>query len=100
MSGNQESNQRISIHFPDELKRGAYANTVNINFTREEFILDFILLAPGSASVTSRVVMHPFNVRRMLTALAENLKRYETQMGAAVSSPPSVQSFGNETQNK
>ncbi|MEW5733882.1 MAG: DUF3467 domain-containing protein [Thermodesulfobacteriota bacterium] len=81
--------KEIRIHFPEKLHGGVYANNMQVNHTREEFVLDFLMLAPPAGAVTARVVVSPGHMKRMLAALAENVAKYEEQFGEiAASSPP------------
>jgi hypothetical protein len=74
--------QEIKIHFPDEIKGGAYANNMIVAHTKEEFILDFIMTAPPRGIVTARVIVSPGHIKRIYNALAENIARYENNYGA------------------
>lgn len=72
----------VNIKIDDEELKGRYANLLRITHTREEFILDFINLAPPQGVVTSRLVISPGHLKRIIGALQENLKRYEDNFGA------------------
>jgi hypothetical protein len=73
--------RRLDIKIGDEELKGRYANLVRISHTREEFILDFINFVPPQGAVTSRVVMSPGHVKRLVRALAENVAGYEKNFG-------------------
>ena len=81
--GNRQAAQgrRLDIKIGDEELKGRYANLVRVNHTREEFILDFINFVPPQGAVTSRVVMSPGHVKRLIRALGENIARYEGSFG-------------------
>lgn len=69
----------ISVEVPDNLKAGAYANTVNIAITsNDETIFDFIFVHPTlkTAVVVSRVVI-PLKVAKSLNMIMQ------TQLGKA-----------------
>jgi hypothetical protein len=53
-----------------------------VSHTREEFILDFLMVSPPAGTVTARVVLSPGHARRVLAALAENIRKYEAAFGA------------------
>jgi len=82
--------KEVKISFPESLRGGVYSNTMFINHTKEEFILDFMMITPPVGSVTARVITSPGHAKRMLSALAENLKKYEAKFGRilAASEPP------------
>jgi len=73
--------QDIKVYFPNEIKGGVYANNMLVVHTREEFVMDFIMLAPPEGAVTARIVVSPGHVKRILNALAENISRYEAAFG-------------------
>ncbi len=81
MEGGQKPLE-IPVMFPDHLKGGVYANNMSVAHTREEFVLDFLLVAPPSGSVTARVIVSPGHAKRLVAALAENLRKYEETFGA------------------
>ena len=47
-------------------------------------MLDFMFLQPGrkEAKVGSRVILSPLQAKRLLSALADNVNRYERRFGA------------------
>jgi len=85
------ANEReIPIKIPEGVLAGVYANQMVVRHSREEFILDFITLTPPEGVVSARVIVSPGHLKRMITALAENLGRYEKSFGAVAASdaPP------------
>jgi len=79
-----EAKQEIQIAFPDELKGGSYANSMLVAHTKEEFIVDFLLVAPPTGAVTSRVILSPGHMKRVLAALEESVAKYENMYGTIV----------------
>ena len=73
--------QEIRVAFPEHLKGGVYSNNMFITHTKEEFIMDFLMIAPPTGAVTARVVMSPGHMKRVITALQTNLKKYEDKFG-------------------
>lgn len=71
-----------------ENAEGRFSNVVMITHTASEFILDFAVMMPGMQKprVVSRIVLTPEHARRFLSALAENIKRYESRFGPII--PP------------
>jgi len=66
-----------------------------VTHTREEFILDFMMITPPSGTVTARVVISPGHMKRMVVALTENLKKYESKFGKlTVAAEPSKSTIG------
>ena len=52
-----------------------------VGHTREEFVIDFMMVVPPVGTVTSRVIISPGHVKRMIAALQENVKKYESRFG-------------------
>ncbi len=74
--------KKIPVEFPSNLKGGVYANNMMVMHTREEFILDFLMVGPNAGAVTARVIMSPGHTKRMIAALQENLRKSEQQHGS------------------
>ncbi|PIR05661.1 hypothetical protein COV56_01625 [Candidatus Kuenenbacteria bacterium CG11_big_fil_rev_8_21_14_0_20_37_9] len=81
---NQQGSQRkIQIKVSDDVLKGAYANAMQVLHTKEEFILDFMNLSPHQSVgiINSRVIMSPGHFKRVILALQDNLKKYESGFG-------------------
>lgn len=81
MSSGQEVKE-IKVSFPRELQGGAYANHMVVTHTKEEFILDFVMVAPPTGAVTARVIVSPGHMKRILEALRDNVSKYEKAFGS------------------
>ena len=77
----QQPIQQVQITFPDQLKGGVYSNNMVVTHTKEEFIMDFMMIAPPAGAVTSRVIISPGHMKRILAALQDNVKQYEERFG-------------------
>ena len=73
--------REIPIAFPEALKGGVYSNNMVVSHTREEFLLDFLMVAPQGGAVVARVVVSPGHAKRIAAALQENLRKYEEHFG-------------------
>jgi hypothetical protein len=85
MAEEQEHNKnQINIELSEDVAEGIYANLAMIAHSSSEFVIDFIRLMPGvpKAKVKSRVVITPEHAKRLLKALADNIKKYEEAFGA------------------
>jgi len=81
----------LNVKIDDGELKGRYSNLLRVAHTREEFILDFINLAPPEGVVTARVITSPGHIKRILQALASNLSHYEQAYGPIAEAPePSV----------
>jgi len=82
-----EPAQGVDVKISDEELKGRYSNLLRVTHTREEFILDFINLAPPQGIVTARVLSSPGHVKRIIQALQVNLAQYEKMYGVVPEAP-------------
>lgn len=75
-----EQNQ-IQVKATDEVLKGIYSNMAHVGHTNEEFILDFLNILPPSGVLASRIIVSPSHFKRIVNAMQDNLKRYETEFG-------------------
>ncbi|MBU1074670.1 DUF3467 domain-containing protein [Patescibacteria group bacterium] len=76
--------RQMQIKIPENILAGPnYANSMRVMHTKDEFTIDFINIhmAEGVGVVTNRVKTSPGHMKRVLTALQENIKRYEANFG-------------------
>ncbi len=73
--------QEIKVNFPPQLQGGVYSNNLVVSHSKEEFIMDFIMISPPSGSVTARVIISPGHMKRIISALEDNVKKYEGKFG-------------------
>ena len=80
--------QQIAIQADASVAPGVYSNLMMISHRREEFVLDFLFVQPqrgpngeAVASLRARVVTTPEHTKRVLRALEESVRRYETAFG-------------------
>lgn len=83
MANQAENKNQLQIQLRPEVADGKYSNLAMIGHTPNDFLIDFIFAAPGmpQAPVVSRVIMTPENAKKLLLALGDNIKKYETQFG-------------------
>ena len=55
----------LNVKISDDELKGRYSNLLRITHTREEFILDFINLAPPQGVVTARIITSPGHLKRI-----------------------------------
>jgi hypothetical protein len=74
---------QLNIELPEEIADGTYSNLAIINHSSAEFVIDFVRVMPGvpKAKVKSRILLTPQHAKRLLGALAENIKRFEANHG-------------------
>lgn len=89
---------QINIELDDKTAEGTYSNLAIINHSVSEFIVDFISLMPGQpkAKVKSRIILTPQHAKRLVKALAENVKKFEQHHGEIkdYEQPPIPMNFG------
>jgi hypothetical protein len=73
--------QEVKVNFAQELQGGVYSNNMVVSHTKEEFIMDFMMIVPPVGTVTSRVILSPGHMKRMISALQTNVKQYEATFG-------------------
>lgn len=79
---NNNQNQ-INIELPEDIAEGEYSNLAIITHSNQEFVIDFVRLAPGvpKAKVKSRIILTPQHAKRLMMALNENVRKFEQMNG-------------------
>lgn len=78
---NQEKPKGQEIKIADNIPGAEYSNFMQVNHNKEEFQLIFGNVIPPSGRVVSKVITTPGHLKRMISVLQENLKKYEEQFG-------------------
>ena len=78
---NQAPKQQIKINANPETMSGEYANVMSVNHHKEEFILDFFRAYGNPWKLATCVIVSPGHLKRMISALNDNLKKYEERYG-------------------
>ncbi len=79
-----ENNQnQINIELPEDIAEGEYSNLAIITHSNQEFVIDFIRVAPGvpKAKVKSRIILTPQHAKRLMGALVDNVRKFEQMNG-------------------
>ena len=66
----------MRLKISEGIMRGAYANSMMVSHTKEEFVLDFINAFPPEATVNARIITSPGHLKRLVGALQQNLSKY------------------------
>ena len=79
---NEEQNQ-FNIELDEVTAEGTFSNLAIINHSNTEFVVDFVNIMPGvpKAKVKSRIILTPQHAKRLLTALQDNIQRFEASNG-------------------
>jgi len=79
----EQNENQLNIELSEEIAEGIYSNLAIITHSSSEFVLDFIRVMPGvpKAKVKSRIILTPEHAKRLLTALEDNLEKFENING-------------------
>ncbi len=77
----KEKAKKLSVKFPETLVGGVYSNSMSITHTKDEFILDFYMMAPPQGVVVARIITSPGHIKRVCKALNGNINKYEDKYG-------------------
>jgi len=83
MAEDKNQPNQLNIELPEEIAEGIYANLAIISHSHSEFVVDFIRMMPNipKAKVKARVILTPQHAKRLMRALADNIKKFEGQFG-------------------
>jgi hypothetical protein len=78
-----KNENQLNIELSEEIAEGVYSNLAIITHSNSEFVLDFIRVMPGvpKAKVKSRIILTPEHAKRLLSALTDNLEKFENANG-------------------
>jgi len=84
--------QDIKLDIAPEVSKGVYSNLAIISHSPTEIICDFAQMLPGTpnANVRTRVILNPVHAKRLLSALAENIQKYERTFGTIQDPTPAM----------
>lgn len=94
---------KINIDLKEDIAQGIYSNLAVITHSSAEFVLDFVRVMPGvpKAEVKSRIILTPEHAKRFLSALQDNVEKYEKMHGPIKKSesggPMMPMNFGGPT---
>jgi len=69
------------IKIADGIPGAEYANAMQIIHNKDEFQLVFFNILGASGRVTGKIITSPGHFKRMIAAMADNLKKYEEKFG-------------------
>lgn len=79
----EQNDNQINIELSEDIAEGTYSNLAIITHSNSEFVVDFIRIMPGvpKARVKSRIILTPEHAKRLLTALNDNIEKFEAVNG-------------------
>ena len=86
-SGNGRHAQEFKLRMPESVSAGVYANSMVVQHTAHEFVLDFALVTAGGGQVVARVVTSPGHMKLIAKAIEENIRKYE-ELHGPIAQPP------------
>lgn len=83
MEENKNNQNQINIELSEEIADGIYSNLAIITHSPSEFVVDFVRIMPGTpkAKVKSRILLTPQHAKRLMSALQDNINKYEAVHG-------------------
>lgn len=93
MSEQNKQPKPIQINTVDELPRGRFSNSMLVTHSPEEFIIDWLLNSPSGTHLVSRIIVSPGHAKRIVSALKDNLNKYEQKFGEVTAIEPGEQKF-------
>jgi hypothetical protein len=83
MEDNSNNQNQLNIELTEEIADGIYSNLAIITHSASEFVIDFVKIMPGvpKAKVKSRILLTPQHAKRLMSALADNISKFEAVNG-------------------
>jgi hypothetical protein len=88
----EQNENQLNIELSEEVAEGVYSNLAIITHSNTEFVLDFIRVMPGvpKAKVKSRIVLTPEHAKRLVSAIQDNIEKFEAVNGRIKVQPESA----------
>lgn len=77
----QQEPQQVQVNLNPDVAKGVYSNVAEIKHSKEEFCIDFFSIFPPVGGLVARVIVSPGHLKRMISALKDNLDKYERKFG-------------------
>jgi hypothetical protein len=71
----------VAVSISDDVLKGTYSNSITIQHTRGEFLLDCMTIFPPKGVIGARVIISPGHAKQLVKALQENIVQYEKAFG-------------------
>ncbi len=82
----QPNQNQMQVKADDVALRGVYSNSAQVQFQKEEFVIDFMNQLPPVTMLNARVILSPGHAKRLAAVLTDVVRRYEAQHGAVTAS--------------
>jgi len=81
MNNQKSQTQSNQIQIKDNFAGAEYTNGVQLGHTKEEFMMTFLNIVPPAGRVVGKIMTSPGHFKRMIRAMEDTLKKYESQFG-------------------
>src|SRR5689334_8865461 len=75
------------VKLPEDLLGGAFANSMEVNSRKDDFLISFQTVFPPKPRLTARVIMPVTAFKRMIPVAADAIKNFEQKHGPIQSRP-------------
>ena len=82
------SNEPQELKIADAIPGAEYTNSAFISHNKEEFQMVFANIITPTGRVVSKLITTPGHFKRMISAMMDNLQKYETQYGKVDEAEP------------
>lgn len=87
MQNQKTQASKPEIKIVDNVPGGDYANALQVKHNTDEIQLTFLNIMNQSGRVTGKIITTPGNFKRMISAMQDNVKKYEEKYGEIKESP-------------
>jgi len=74
--------QPSEIKLADSIPGAEYTNLMQVGHNKEEFQLIFANVLGAGGKVVSKIITSPGHMKRIVSALKDNIEKYEKQFGS------------------
>lgn len=74
-----EQPTELQVSASQEIAQGVYSNLARVTFTKNEFVIGFVLNIGNEAHLVSRVIVSPEHMEHLSEAIQTSLKEYKEQ---------------------
>ena len=71
----------MQIKVDDKVLQGVYSNAMRVQYSKEEFVIDFLNIFPHVGTLNARIIVTPGHLKRLIAALSDNMSKYERNFG-------------------
>ncbi|MDR8390439.1 DUF3467 domain-containing protein [Aliifodinibius sp. S!AR15-10] len=80
-NGKSNDLNKLKVTAGKDVAKGVYSNLARVTFTKNEFILGFVLNIEQEAQLVSRIIVSPEHMENLSEAIQESLAEYKEKYG-------------------